>query len=444
MRRRESLDPVVARELAAIDAALAGGGGEHAPISSEDAELAQLATLLVAERPPVSRAFRAALDARVEARFAGPDPRAASRRARDGAGAGAGAGLVASARRVRRRPLIPAFAATAAVALVALVVALQVGGGSGGTDRDMAVSSGSSAAESAPASGADSAGKAAAPDSAPAPDAAAGSGAARDDGDGGAVFAPPAVQPHQAPSTDPPVDAHAGATARKVEQSSTVELGAPADKVDDVAQDVLGVVGRQQGIVDESSVSTSGGAGEARFALRIPAARLQATLAELSRLPDAHVLARTDDTLDVNQAYVSVQRKLDGAEAEREGLLRALRGASSEDETDRLKARLDGVEQQIAGLQRSQRALDRRVDYSRVALTVRADDRGGASGDDGGGAGFTPGSALDDAGRVLAVTAGVVVIAAAALVPLALLALCLWPLARAAQRRRREGALDGA
>ncbi|MDO8213726.1 DUF4349 domain-containing protein [Conexibacter sp. CPCC 206217] len=403
MRRRESLDPVVARELAAIDAALAGGGaGEHAPIAPEDAELAQLATLLVAERPPVSRAFRAAMDSRVETRFAERRPRT-------------------TAKTVRRRPLIPAFAAFAAVAVVAVVIAVNPGGA--GSDRDMAVSSGSSAeiAPANPPSAADSAGSAAAPNAAAAPQSTA---------KGGAV--------------DPPVDAHAGATARKVEQSSTVELGARADKVDDVAQDVLGVVGRQQGIVDESSVSTSAGAGEARFALRIPAARLQATLAELSRLPDAHVLARTDDTLDVNQAYVSVQRRLDGAEAERAGLLRALRDASSEDETDRLKARLDGVEERIAGLQRSQRALDRRVDYSRVALTVRADDSGGASGDDGGGAGFTPGSALDDAGRVLAVTAGVVVIAAAALVPLALLALCLWPLARAAQRRRREGTLDGA
>jgi hypothetical protein len=418
MRRREPLDPVAARELAAIDAALAGGSTAGSPtIAPEDAELAQLATLLVAERPQAPPAFRAALDARAAQRFAGPDPRAAARRSERGRH-DAGGGVASALSRTRRRPLIPAFAATAAVALVALVVALQPGGGSG--ERDIAASSGSTAAAPAESAGGSAGGSTAAAPAESAGGSTGGSTAGSTAGSTGGALS-------------------AGEGTRKVEQSSTVELGAPADKVDDVAQEVLGVVARQRGIVDQSSVSTSGGAGEARFMLRIPAARLQAALAELSRLPDAHVLARTDDTLDVNQAYVSVRRKLEGAEAERGGLLRALRAAPSEDESDRLKARLAGVEERIAQLQRSQRALDRRVDYSRVALTVRARE---TTGDGGGGAGFTPGSALDDAGRVLAVTAGVVVIAAAAFVPLALLALCLWPLLRAAQRRRREQTLD--
>ncbi len=203
---------------------------------------------------------------------------------------------------------------------------------------------------------------------------------------------------------------------------------------------MLGVVDRNGGIVDESTVATRTGGGEASFELRIPAARLQAALGQLSRLPDAEVLSRTDDTRDVNQAYVSVRRKLDAAEAERTGLLRALENASDDAERDRLKVRIGEVEQQVATLQRSQRALDRRVDYSRVDLTVRAVADDGS----GGGASFTPGSALHDAGRVLAVTAGVIVIAAAALVPVVLLALLAWPLARAARRRRREHALDGA
>lgn len=411
MRRREPLDPVAARELAAVDAALSGRSGEPgASVAPEDAELAQLATLLVAERPPASRAFRDALDARVEKRFAEARP---PRKA-----------AAVRAPATRRRPLIPAFAAFAVVAVIALVIAVQPNGGGGG--GDLATSS-DLAAPSAPTTelAPDAAEREQAPSAADSAlgSAAAPSGAAKSD-----------------PVSPPPVDAHAAPGARKVEQSSTIELGTPADTVDDVAQDVLGVVTRQQGIVDQSSVATQSGGGEARFQLRIPAARLPAALAQLSRLDDAHVLSRTDDTLDVNQAYVSVARKLDAAEAERSGLLRSLRAADSEAETDRLKLRLGATEARIAELQRSQRALDRRVDYSRVDLTVRADD---SAADDGGGAGFTPGSALDDAIGVLSVTAGVVVIAAAALVPLALLALLLWPLARSAQRRRRESALDG-
>lgn len=383
MRRREQLDPVAARELAAIDAALAGNPrGEIAP---EDAQLAELATLLVAEAPRPSTSFAASLDARVARRFPAP--------------------ARAPTSRARRLPLVPAFAGVALTAVLALLVAFNAldrgsGGGGGG---DMATSSGGAA-------------------EAPALDSGAGS----------ASSAPDAGAPAAAPESAPP------AASRKVEQSSTVELGAPTDKVDDVAQGVLGVVDRNRGIVDESTVATRADGGEASFRLRIPAARLQAALGQLSRLPDAHVLSRTDDTLDVNQTYVSVRRKLDGAEAERTGLLRALERTTDDAERDRLKVRLDAVERRVAALQRSQRALDRRVDYSRVDLTVRAT----ADDDGSGGGGFTPGSALHDAGRVLAVTAGVIVIAAAALVPVALLALLAWPLARAARRRRREQALD--
>lgn len=429
MRRREPIDPVAARELAAIDAALAGG-----PVGAEDAELARLATLLVAERPTAPPAFAAALDARVAERFPAP-----------AAPPAAPAAATGRLRRLLRRPLLPAVAGTLAVALVALAIVLgqgsggTVGGGpgtpaGGGAPGGAAADGAAAPGGAATAQGGAAAGDEAARDGATAGDAPAAKAAPE------SAAAAPAAPPADSDGGAAPAPAPAPGTQRKVEQSSAIELGAPADRVDDVAQDVLGVVARQQGVVDRSSVATGGAGGEAAFELRIPAARLQAALAQLSRLPDARVLARTDDTLDVNQAYVSVRRRLAGAEAERSALLRALRAASDEAQTDRLRARLDGVERTVARLQRSQRALDRRVDYSRVALTVRGVEGGG--GDDG--AAFTPGSALDDAGRVLAVTAGVVVLALAALVPLALLAACAWALARALRRRRREQTLNAA
>jgi Domain of unknown function (DUF4349) len=438
MRRRSAPDPAAARELAAIDAALAGG-----PVGAEEADLAQLATLLVAERPQPDPAFRARLDAQVQARFAGeagaadPPRAAASRRA---------------GRPRRRLPLLPAFAGTGLAAVVAVLLAVSVTGGGGaagvaerttGGAVDAAAGGASDAAapERAPATGGQLFS-----DAPPAADADGGEPGRKAQSDalqyqrsaGSAASAPPAVG--SSSSAPKPLRTE----ARKVERSSTVELGAPADRVDDVAQGVLGVVARNGGIVDESTVATRAGGGEASFQLRIPAARLQAALAQLSRLPDALVLSRTDDTLDVNQAYVSVRRRLEAAEARRSGLLRALRATADRTEADRLTAEVERLDTRIAQLQRSQRALDRRIDYSRVALTVRADDGAGAGADDDGGGGFGLGSAFDDAGRLLAVTAGIAVIAAAALVPLALVAACAWPLARALRRRRREQALDAA
>lgn len=391
-------------------------------------ETAELAALLVAERPRPSAAFAAELDARVAARFAGPR--------RDAAGANAAvhrraARLGPRARRrpaFLHRPLLPAAATALAVGLVALVVAL----GSGGPRLD-----GGAGAPSG-----DAAGRTGASDGAVAPEQKQTAPGAAAPGPERAGADESAAVP-QADALAPAAGSTAPSAGRKVERAASIELGADADRVDDVAQGVLGVVARFGAIVDQSSVQSGTTGGAAQFQLRIPAARLQPALAALSRLPDARVLARTDDSVDVNQAYVSVRRRLANARAERAGIVRALRTADTEEETLRLRARLDALERTIALAERAQRALDRRVDYARVSVAIHGDADGGGipTPDDGA---FTLGAAARDALRVLEVAAGVVVIAAAALLPAALLGALAWPFARAARRRRREHVLDAA
>ena len=63
------------------------------------------------------------------------------------------------------------------------------------------------------------------------------------------------------------------------------------------------------------------------------------------------------------------------------------------------------------------------------------------AGDDDSGA-WTPADAFDDALRVLEVAAGVALIAAAVLLPVALIWLLAWLARRGVSRRRRERALD--
>jgi hypothetical protein len=58
------------------------------------------------------------------------------------------------------------------------------------------------------------------------------------------------------------------------------------------------------------------------------------------------------------------------------------------------------------------------------------------------GGGFTLGKAAHDAGRLLTMTAGVALIAIAALTPVALLLALAWWVGSALRRRRREQALD--
>jgi hypothetical protein len=372
----------------------------------------ELSTLLLAARPRPRESFAAELDARAAARF---PPRARPRAARPSRWAA-----------WRQRPFLPAAATALAVGLVALVVALSAGG-------DPSMTGGSVAPDTpSPASGGVTSGDAAgggmrelAPQRAAADDAAS------------------APKSESFAHLSPPVAGRFD-SARKVERTAALELGTDADRVDAVAQGVLGVVARFDGIVDQSSVQSGADGGEASFELRIPAARLQPALVALSRLPDAHVLSRTDDAVDVNQAYVSVRRRLANARAERAGVVRALANADTEDETLRLRARLDQLEHTIAQGERAQRALDRRVDYSRVSVGIRSTHRGAGGvvpADDGS---FGIGDAAHDALRVLEVAGGVIVIAAAALVPVAVLAALAWPLARALSRRRREQALDAA
>jgi hypothetical protein len=251
--------------------------------------------------------------------------------------------------------------------------------------------------------------------------------------------APGVIAPSSASSAESAAASAPNPGARKVEQSAELFLGAPADRIDGVARAVLAEVAEVGGIVDRSNVTTGSDADAsgASFVLRIPSARLQEALGALSRLPHAHMLSRSDDTTDVNERFVSLRRALANERAERDGLLRALRAATSEQETLRLKARLDVLERTIATSERAQRGLNARIAYSRVALTVDAEDGGGS-----GGHSFTPRRALHDAGHVLSVTAGVILIAAAVLVPFVLLLALAWPFLRVRRRRQREQALD--
>src|SRR6516165_7647525 len=75
MRRLDDspIDPEIAAELDAIDATLAGD-----PVDPKHAEIAELALLLVGERPAIDPEFAAAMDARVRQRFSGAGSRAGS------------------------------------------------------------------------------------------------------------------------------------------------------------------------------------------------------------------------------------------------------------------------------------------------------------------------------------------------------------------------------
>lgn len=394
--RTPDLTPEAARELAAIEDALAGR-----TVEPDLTDLGELALALRDERPEISEDFAASLDAR----------RWGER----------------ERRRRKSRGVWPGFApAFAASILLALVVSVAVLGG-GGDDGEMA-SSGEGAGSVAASDVQDAGG-----------------------GDQAASSAPGAASRAKPTASDveplPPAAVGGGGNAasdklrnRMTERSASLTLAARPRDVDKVAAGVLRVTDAVGGFVRNSTVASSTDGGGGTFELRIPTARLNRALADLSRL--ARVRERTQSSQDITGSFVSARDRLQDAEAERRALLRALSRATTLNETAGIRARLRLVGEEIAAAKRGVAKVRNRASYSTVAVTLIGDRTLGSGdpGDDG--SSWSPGDAWRDAGRILEVAAGVALIALAVLLPLSLVALAAWVAARQVTRRRRERALD--
>ena len=377
----------------------------------------EVASELEALRETPSQEFAGRLDARAADGF----PRRSSELFK---AFGAGDSLRRIAKRARekapRRPLLPALAGlgTAVVVATAIVVATDDGNSSNGGHPDVVSSSG--AVKAAPQGGGGAAAK-----------AAEGLPKASHD----AAIAPEPTIPGQTP---PPGTAP-GVRNRQIERSAQLTLGTDPDQVQDVTGKVIDVVGRYRGFVLRSSVrdGSNGDAG-ASFELLIPSARLSPALADLSGI--AEVRSRSEDTLDITAPYVSAREHLRDNRAEAEGLLRQLGEADTDAERASVKAQLQIVRGRIAAFRSQVDRLQRRASFSRVSLDVvtgKAEAFPGTGGDD-----WTVGDALDDAGRVLAVAAGVALLGAALILPIGLLGGAVWGARRIYLRRARAATLS--
>jgi hypothetical protein len=219
--------------------------------------------------------------------------------------------------------------------------------------------------------------------------------------------------------------------ARAQQRSASLTLAAPRREIDSVATRVGEVASNLGGFVQSSSVSSQEGGA---LDLRVPSDRLEQAIQRISRLGRVRELQRR--SVDITANVVSARERLSDARAERKSLLEQLANAVTVNETESIRARLEIVSREIASARRSLRRVNNEANFANVsvALVPRA------GGDDEGA--WTPGDAFDDAMRVLEVGAGVLVIASAVLLPIALVWLLAWLGRRAIIRRRRERALD--
>jgi hypothetical protein len=461
MRQSEGLppDPEMLAELETIDLTLAG-----LAIDPAYAEIAELTLLTAAERPRMTPAFAAELDARVQRRFApdpapdsAPDSAPAPAAAARGGGLGRrrGWGRRGGARELRGGRLgsllrTPAFGAGLATVLAATALAVvvvdhtagpsapstitnqvpltspgPVSAASGGVPRKSAggTSHSSSFGSSSPAKS-----LAAVPSPAAQNGAAAQSGAAGQSG--AAATGAPAPVPN----------------GRRQVQSAQLQLTASNAHFNAVSQEVFDVVGQENGIVKSSSVTgAAGNQSYASFSLSIPSQNLQATMTRLSALRYASVASRTDATQDVNDRYLNDQRKLADAQALHASLLKQLATAVTEAEIVSFTAQIHEAEASISSDEATLARLQSHISFSSLTVQINAAQvivhplPAGSKH-----SGFTIGKAGHDSVRVLTVAAGVALIAFAALIPFALLAALIAWIAYWVRRRRREQALDAA
>lgn len=215
------------------------------------------------------------------------------------------------------------------------------------------------------------------------------------------------------------------------ERDAQMSLATEPDQVDDVADGVVEVAERYDGIVASSTVDTSVDRGRATFDLRIPSQSLSAALADLSDL--ASVTSRNEATADITEPFLTAQDRFAEAKAEVDSLLSRLAQADTGAEADAVRARLADARAELASARAQLGSEKQRAGYSNVSVTVLGN---------GDADGWSFGDAVDDAGSVITGIAGALLVGLAAVAPIALIGAAIWFGASRLRRRSRERALD--
>lgn len=387
---RQPLDPQVERELRLIDALVAG----EAIVPAQDEDLRGVVAELRTAAPRPQTDFTTFLDAAVERGFAAGTEDGNSRGT-----ANAGGGK----RRFGRKQWL-ALGSACAVMLVVVTGTLTMRETGQGLSLDGTTS------KMAPPAGEQT----------------------ESDGIGAAIESAPRQSSEALDESAKALQAQP--ENRKQVRTARLELAAPFAELEQSADEVVATVDKYGGYVEDSSVTGGDAtAAGATFALKIPADKFNAALADLSEI--AHVRSRTQNTQDVTNSYNRTRAALSDARARRAGLLKALAKADTEQQVDSIRLRLRGVNQRIERLDEQLGRLDQRIEFVDLEMTILA-----TTADPDGSWGL--GDALDDAWSVLRTIAGVLIVGLAILAPFALIAVLAALAWRHRRRRSRERVID--
>jgi Domain of unknown function (DUF4349) len=250
----------------------------------------------------------------------------------------------------------------------------------------------------------------------------------------GAAGEPSASASAGAASNAPAFNGVAAPPGRVQQLAASITLAATPSDVQETADRVSRLAASDGGFVQSSHVQVQQtGASEANLALSLPSAKLSAALASLGQI--APVRGESQSLQDITNTYDAARQRLADATAERQALLRALSKATTEGQIGSLHERISQNRNAIAQARSSLQAVSRHASTAEVEVSVLGDAHTASEG-------LTLHRGLHDAVRVLVVTLVVLLIAAAILVPLALLIVALLTARGTWLRHQRERILD--
>lgn len=224
---------------------------------------------------------------------------------------------------------------------------------------------------------------------------------------------------------------------RDVAREAEITLGTDPSGVQDVANEIVAVTDDHNGIVmDSKVVDGKKGTAGATFSLLIPSGQIESAVADLSEVADLR--SRSQELTDITAPTNKAEDDIADSEAKIKSLLGELETTYDEDERASLEQQIRWERNDKRWAETRLNRLERRADYTPVGLRV---ETGGdtSSDDESSGWGFS--DAIDDAGKMLGVAAGVTVIALAIAIPIGIVILIALAMNRAWVRRSRRRAL---
>lgn len=224
-------------------------------------------------------------------------------------------------------------------------------------------------------------------------------------------------------------------TNRQVARDVKITLATTPEALQETSNRIVEVADSYDGIVMRSTVS-DGEQGEAgaRFDLMIPSGNAEDAVAELSGVADLR--SRSQQSVDITAPTLTARERVRNARARVESLLAELAEATSDEERAAIEWKLRNARSSISWLTTRLDRLEREVSLTPVAVVV---ETGEGSGPDA--SGWSLGDAVEDAGNLLSISAGVALIALAIAIPIGLMVLIALAINRAWLRRSRDRAL---